>query len=57
MPLLPLDEIAAALCECKAPMIYIGNLAKEISSQPLILSLPEELQMMEQHIGVKKSMH
>lgn len=54
MPLLLLDEIAAALCECKAPMIYIGNLAKEISSPAANLSLPEKLQMMEQHIGCKK---
>ncbi|MEX5922529.1 gluconeogenesis factor YvcK family protein [Providencia huaxiensis] len=54
MPLLLLEEIASALHECKAPMIYIGNLAKEISSPAANLSLPEKLQMMEHHIGCKK---
>ncbi|BBU95130.1 gluconeogenesis factor YvcK family protein [Providencia rettgeri] len=54
MPLLLLDEIAAALRECKAPMIYIGNLAKEISSPAANLSLPDKLKMMEQYIGCQK---
>lgn len=54
MPLLLLEEIASALHECKAPMIYIGNLAKEISSPATNLSLPEKLQMMEHYIGCKK---
>ena len=54
MPLLLLEEIASALHECKAPMIYIGNLAKEISSPAANLSLPEKLQMMEHYIGCKK---
>ena len=54
MPLLLLEEIASALHECKAPMIYIGNLAKEISSPAANLSLPEKLQMIEHYIGCKK---
>ncbi len=54
MPLLLLNEVAAALRECKAPMIYIGNLGKELSSSAANLSLPEKLQMMEKHIGCKK---
>ncbi|MEY0496896.1 uridine diphosphate-N-acetylglucosamine-binding protein YvcK [Providencia rettgeri] len=54
MPLLLLDEIAAALRECKAPIIYIGNLAKEISSPAANLSLPDKLKMMEQYIGCQK---
>ncbi|MBG5925955.1 gluconeogenesis factor YvcK family protein [Providencia rettgeri] len=54
MPLLLLDEIAAALRECKAPMIYIGNLAKEISSPAANLSLSDKLKMMEQYIGCQK---
>lgn len=54
MPLLLLDEIAAALRECKAPMIYIGNLAKEISSPAANLPLPDKLKMMEQYIGCQK---
>ncbi|WP_350024892.1 gluconeogenesis factor YvcK family protein [Providencia rettgeri] len=54
MPLLLLDEIAAALRECKAPMIYIGNLAKEISSPAANLSLPDKLKMMEHYIGRQK---
>ena len=56
MPLLLLDEIAAALRECKAPMIYIGNLAKEISSPAANLSLPDKLKMMEHYIGCQKLM-
>lgn len=54
MPLLLLDEIAAALRECKAPMIYIGNLAKEISSPAANLSFPDKLKMMEHYIGCQK---
>ncbi|MCG9534514.1 gluconeogenesis factor YvcK family protein [Providencia huaxiensis] len=54
MPLLLLDEIAAALRECKAPMIYVGNLAKEISSPAANLSLPDKLKMMEHYIGCQK---
>ncbi|HHD7738959.1 TPA: uridine diphosphate-N-acetylglucosamine-binding protein YvcK [Providencia rettgeri] len=54
MPLLLLDEIAAALRECKAPMIYIGNLAKEISSPAANLTLPDKLKMMEHYIGCQK---
>lgn len=54
MPLLLLYEIAAALRECKAPMIYIGNLAKEISSPAANLSLPDKLKMMEHYIGCQK---
>ncbi|EKT58295.1 uridine diphosphate-N-acetylglucosamine-binding protein YvcK [Providencia sneebia] len=54
MPLLLLDEITNALRECKAPMIYIGNLGKEVGSPAANLNLPEKLIMMEQHIGCKK---
>lgn len=54
MPLLLLDDITNALRECKAPMIYIGNLGKELSTSAASLSLKEKLLMMEQHIGCKK---
>ncbi|WP_283125402.1 uridine diphosphate-N-acetylglucosamine-binding protein YvcK [Providencia stuartii] len=54
MPLLLLDEITNALRECKAPMIYIGNLGKELSTSAASLTLKEKLVMMEQHIGCKK---
>lgn len=54
MPLLLLDDITNALRECKAPMIYIGNLGKELSTSAASLSLKEKLVMMEQHIGCKK---
>ncbi|MEY0302448.1 uridine diphosphate-N-acetylglucosamine-binding protein YvcK [Providencia manganoxydans] len=54
MPLLLLNEITNALRECKAPMIYIGNLGKELSTSAASLTLKEKLVMMEQHIGCKK---
>ncbi|EPL9570416.1 gluconeogenesis factor YvcK family protein [Providencia rettgeri] len=54
MPLLLLEEVATALRECKAPMIYIGNLGKEVGSSAANLTLPEKLQMMENYIGCKK---
>ncbi|AFH95005.1 TPA: uridine diphosphate-N-acetylglucosamine-binding protein YvcK [Providencia stuartii] len=54
MPLLLLEDITDALRECKAPMIYIGNLGKELSTSAASLTLQEKLTMMEQHIGCKK---
>ena len=54
MPLLLLDDIACALKESQAPMVYIGNLGKEISTSAASLTLPEKLVMMEQYIGRKK---
>lgn len=56
MPLLLLEDITDALRECKAPMIYIGNLGKELSTSAASLTLQEKLTMMEQHIGCKKLM-
>ncbi|UBX47954.1 uridine diphosphate-N-acetylglucosamine-binding protein YvcK [Providencia alcalifaciens] len=54
MPLLLLDDIACALKESQAPMVYIGNLGKEISTSAASLTLPEKLVMMEHYIGRKK---
>ncbi|MEQ5183013.1 MULTISPECIES: gluconeogenesis factor YvcK family protein [Providencia] len=54
MPLLLLDDIACALKESQAPMVYIGNLGKEISTSAASLTLPEKLVMMERYIGRKK---
>ncbi|MTC61774.1 uridine diphosphate-N-acetylglucosamine-binding protein YvcK [Providencia rustigianii] len=54
MPLLLLDDIADALRESRAPMVYIGNLGKELSTSAANLSLAEKLVMMEKHIGRKK---
>ncbi|CAG9414549.1 Putative gluconeogenesis factor [Providencia alcalifaciens] len=54
MPLLLLDDIACALKESQAPMVYIGNLGKEISTSAASLTLLEKLVMMEQYIGRKK---
>lgn len=54
MPLLLLDDIADALRESSAPMVYIGNLGKELSTSAANLSLAEKLVMMEKHIGRKK---
>lgn len=54
MPLLLLDDIACTLKESQAPMVYIGNLGKEISTSAASLTLPEKLVMMERYIGRKK---
>ncbi len=54
MPILLLEEMTTALRECRAPMVYIGNLGKELSPSAASLSLKEKLCMMEEKIGRKK---
>lgn len=54
MPLLLIDELSVALNECHAPLIYIGNLGKELSPSAANLTLNEKLSMMEHKIGRKK---
>ncbi|MEI9599174.1 uridine diphosphate-N-acetylglucosamine-binding protein YvcK [Moellerella wisconsensis] len=54
MPLLLIDELSVALNECRAPLIYIGNLGKELSPSAASLTLNEKLLMMEHKIGRKK---
>lgn len=54
MPLLLIDELSVALNECRAPLIYIGNLGKELSPSAANLTLNEKLSMMEHKIGRKK---
>lgn len=51
MPLLLLDDLTQALRRSSAPMIYIGNLGKEVSQAAATLRLEEKLQLMEQKIG------
>jgi uncharacterized cofD-like protein len=53
MPLLLLDELATALRRSTAPIIYIGNLGRELSVAAASLSLPDKLALMEQRIGRK----
>lgn len=51
MPILLLEEMDQALRRTPAPMVYIGNLGKELSPAAAGLSLRQKLEFMEQHIG------
>lgn len=51
MPILLLEEMDQALRRTPAPMVYIGNLGKELSPAAASLSLRQKLELMEQHIG------
>ncbi|ATF93589.1 uridine diphosphate-N-acetylglucosamine-binding protein YvcK [Cedecea neteri] len=51
MPILLLEEMDQALRRTPAPMVYIGNLGKELSPAAAGLSLRQKLELMEQHIG------
>ncbi|EHC42655.1 hypothetical protein LTSEALA_1240 [Salmonella enterica subsp. enterica serovar Alachua str. R6-377] len=53
MPCLLLDELAQALRRTPAPMVYIGNLGRELSLPAASLTLVDKLAMMEQYIGKK----
>jgi uncharacterized cofD-like protein len=53
MPLLLVKELAQALRRTPAPMVYIGNLGKELSPAAASLSLADKLNMMEQYVGKK----
>ncbi|MDF7761321.1 uridine diphosphate-N-acetylglucosamine-binding protein YvcK [Kosakonia cowanii] len=51
LPLLLLDELAQALRRTPAPVVYIGNLGKELSPAAAGLTLADKLSTMEQYIG------
>ncbi|MDT3411412.1 uridine diphosphate-N-acetylglucosamine-binding protein YvcK [Kosakonia cowanii] len=51
LPLLLLDELAQALRRTPAPVVYIGNLGKELSPAAARLALADKLSIMEQYIG------
>ncbi|WP_312981035.1 uridine diphosphate-N-acetylglucosamine-binding protein YvcK [Atlantibacter sp.] len=51
MPLLLLPDLAQALRRTPAPVVYIGNLARELSVPAAQLSIPEKLAIMERYVG------
>ncbi|HEY2451173.1 MAG TPA: uridine diphosphate-N-acetylglucosamine-binding protein YvcK [Scandinavium sp.] len=51
MPILLLDEMAQALRRTPAPMVYIGNLGRELSPAAASLSLKDKLEIMEHYVG------
>lgn len=51
MPILLLDELAQALRRTPAPMVYIGNLGRELSLPAASLTLIDKLAIMEQYVG------
>lgn len=53
MPILLLDDIARALRRTPAPMVYIGNLGRELSPAAASLTLGDKLALMEQVVGKK----
>lgn len=53
MPILLLNEIAQALRRTPAPMVYIGNLGRELSLPAANLKLESKLAIMEQYVGKK----
>lgn len=53
MPILLLDELAQALRRTPAPMVYIGNLGRELSLPAASLTLSDKLAIIEQYVGKK----
>ena len=51
MPLLLLEDMDQALRRTPAPVVYIGNLGRELSVAAASLTLNEKLEMMEQRVG------
>ncbi len=51
IPLLLVDDLAQALRRTPAPMVYIGNLGKELSVAAASLTLEHKLAYMEQLVG------
>lgn len=56
MPILLLKEIARALRRTPAPMVYIGNLGRELSLPAANLKLESKLAIMEQYVGKRSLM-
>ncbi|HFZ8993629.1 TPA: uridine diphosphate-N-acetylglucosamine-binding protein YvcK [Citrobacter freundii] len=50
MPILLLEELAQALRRTPAPMVYVGNLGRELSLPAANLTLVDKLQIMEHYI-------
>ena len=53
MPILLVKELAQALRRTPAPMVYIGNLGRELSPAAASLALADKLDLMEQYVGKK----
>lgn len=53
MPLLLINELAQALRRTPAPVVYIGNLERELSPAAASLTLANKLQLMEERVGKK----
>ncbi|MFS2223291.1 uridine diphosphate-N-acetylglucosamine-binding protein YvcK [Pantoea sp. B65] len=53
MPVLLLSDMAQALRRTPAPMVFIGNLGRELSPAAASLTLADKLALMEKHIGKK----
>ncbi|MBZ0058832.1 uridine diphosphate-N-acetylglucosamine-binding protein YvcK [Leclercia barmai] len=53
MPLLLIKELAQAMRRTPAPVVYIGNLGRELSPAAAGLSLADKLALMEQYVGKK----
>ncbi len=53
MPILLLEEMAQALRRTPAPMVYIGNLGRELSLPAANLKLENKLAIMERYVGKK----
>ena len=51
MPLLLLEDMDQALRRTPAPVVFIGNLGKELSTAAACLSLGQTLDIMEQRVG------
>ncbi|KNC95622.1 uridine diphosphate-N-acetylglucosamine-binding protein YvcK [Trabulsiella odontotermitis] len=51
MPILLVEEIAQALRRTPAPMVYIGNLGRELSPAAASLTLTDKLALMEHYVG------
>ena len=53
MPILLVKELAQALRRTPAPVVYIGNLGRELSPAAASLKLEDKLSLMEQYVGKK----
>ncbi|MBJ3816591.1 uridine diphosphate-N-acetylglucosamine-binding protein YvcK [Shimwellia pseudoproteus] len=51
MPILLVNELAQALRRSTAPMVYVGNLGRELSPAAASLALEDKLAIMSQYVG------
>ncbi|MDR5610223.1 MULTISPECIES: uridine diphosphate-N-acetylglucosamine-binding protein YvcK [unclassified Arsenophonus] len=54
MPLFLMNDLTQALQACRAAIIYIGNLGKELNQPAANMQLTEKIAMIEKHIGQQK---